>query len=96
MPPPRERRTEYDILSSDGLESYVMQDEERQKRDRSNTLTVPESLEKRRKRTVSLVLVAYILKIYYRYSRYSYLLSLSRCALPIMHHDVLMCDAPAP
>ena len=50
-------RREYDIPSSDGLESYVMQDdselaEERQKRDRSNTLTVPEPAEKRR-RTVN-------------------------------------------
>ena len=45
-------RREHDIPSSDGLESYVMQDEERQKRDRSNTLTVPEPAEnlKRRKK----------------------------------------------
>jgi hypothetical protein len=42
-------RREYDIPSSDGLESYVIEDEERQKRDRSNTLTVPEPAEKRRK-----------------------------------------------
>jgi hypothetical protein len=40
---------ENNIPSSDGLESYVIQDEERQKRDRSNTLTVP--AEKRRRTT---------------------------------------------
>ena len=48
-------RREHDIPSSDGLESYVIQDEERQKRDRSNTLTVPEPAEKRRKRTANAV-----------------------------------------
>ena len=48
-------RREHDIPSSDGLENYLMQDEERQKRDRSNTLTVPEPAEKRRKGTVNVV-----------------------------------------
>ena len=43
-------RREHDIPSSDGLESYIIQDEERQKRDRSNTLTVPEPAEKTQKR----------------------------------------------
>jgi hypothetical protein len=42
-------RGENNIPSSDGLESYVIQDEERQKRDRSNTLTIP--AEKRRRTT---------------------------------------------
>ena len=47
-------RREHDIPSNDGLESYVMQDEERQKRDRLNTtLTVPKPVEKRRKRTAN-------------------------------------------
>ena len=42
-------RRENNIPSSDGLENYVIQDEERQKRDRSNTLTIPEPAEKRRR-----------------------------------------------
>jgi hypothetical protein len=40
---------ENNIPNSDGWESYVIQDKERQKRDRSNTLTVP--AEKRRRTT---------------------------------------------
>ena len=46
-------RREHDIPSSDGLESYLIQDEEQQKRDRSNTLTVPEPEEKRRKKNAN-------------------------------------------
>ena len=60
--------------SSDGLESYVIQDEERQKRDRSNTLTVPEPAEKRRKRTAKWE-CGYMMATYLKFDNNSYLLS---------------------